>query len=118
MSAKLDTGLGTLLLLHGEIYDQGAGYWIKIDAWQVELSEHVPHGIRYSLTLHDRHGTRLMGYDNAHAVKPPKRKRYAGTRLAYDHKHRHVRDKGVSLRIQYCGSTAEGFFRRSGPRSG
>jgi hypothetical protein len=31
----------------------------------VEPDEHVPHGIRYALTLHDRYGTRLLGYDNA-----------------------------------------------------
>lgn len=79
-------GLETLLLLHGEIYDQGNGYWIRVEAWVVEPDEHVPHGIRYALTLHDRHGSRLMGYDNAHAIKPPKRKRFAGRRLSYDHK--------------------------------
>ncbi len=33
----------------------------------------MPHGIRYALTLHDRYGTRLLGFDNAHAVKPPMR---------------------------------------------
>jgi hypothetical protein len=64
-------------------------------AWCVEVNEHVPHGIRYTLTLHVRYGTRLLRFDNAHAVKPPKHKRYAGRRLAYDHRHRHARDKGV-----------------------
>ena len=95
MSRQSDVGLENLLLLHGEIYDQGDGYWIKIEAWQVKQDEHAPHGIRYALSLHDCHGTRLLGYDNAHAVKPPKRKRFAGRRLAYDHQHRHARDKGV-----------------------
>lgn len=27
---KEDEGLATLLLLNGEIYDQGNGYWIKL----------------------------------------------------------------------------------------
>ena len=27
-----DVGIETLLLLNGEIYDQGNGYWIKIEA--------------------------------------------------------------------------------------
>lgn len=36
-----------------------------------------------------------MGYDNAHAVKYPKQGKYTGWRVEYDHKHRHVRDKGV-----------------------
>jgi hypothetical protein len=59
-------------LLNGGIYDQGNGYWIKIEARCIETSEHVPHGIRYALTLHDRYGTRLLGFDDAHAIKPPK----------------------------------------------
>lgn len=94
MSGK-DHALDTLLSLHGEIYDQGDGFWIKIEAWQVEASPHVPHGIRYALTLHDRYGTRLLGYDNAHAVKPTRRKRFSGRRLTYDHRHRHANDQGV-----------------------
>jgi len=72
--SKEDVGLETLLLLNGEIYDQDNGYWIKIEAWRIEANEHVPHGIRYALTLHDRYGTRLLGFDNAHAVKPPNAK--------------------------------------------
>jgi len=108
--AKEDVGLETLLLLHNEIYDQGDGFWIKIEAWCVEASAHVPHGIRYALTLHDRHGTRLLGFDNAHAVKPPKRKRYTGRRLAYDHCHRHARDKGVPYGFTSPQQLLEDFF--------
>lgn len=105
-----DTGLETLLLLNGEIYDQGNGYWIKIEAWRIETSEHVPHGVRYALTLHDRYGTRLLGFDNAHAVKPPKRKQYAGRRLAYDHRHRHARDKSVPYEFTSSQQLLEDFF--------
>lgn len=108
--AKRDLGIETLLLLDGEIYDQGNGYWIKIEARQVEPDEHVPHGIRYALTLHDRYGTRLLGYDNAHAVKPPKRRRYAGRRLAYDHKHRHSRDKGAAYEFTSADQLLKDFF--------
>ena len=36
----------------------------------------------------------MLGYDNAHAVKPKKFK-HAGRIMAYDHKHRHVSDHGV-----------------------
>ena len=105
-----DAGIETLLLLNGEIYDQGNGYWIKIEAWCVETSEHVPHGVRYALTLHDRYCTRLLGFDNAHAVKPPKRKHYAGRRLAYDHRHRHSRDKGVPYEFTSPQQLPEDFF--------
>ena len=93
--AKEDTGIATLIDLHDQIIDQGNGYWIKIEAWRVEPSAFVPHGIRYSLTLHEPYGKRILGYDNAHAVKPPKKFKFAGMRLPYDHKHRHVSDKGV-----------------------
>jgi hypothetical protein len=75
---KGDPAIDTLLDLHGSILDQGGGYWIKIEAWTVEVSNAVPHGIRYSLTLHEPYGKRLLGYDNAHAIKPPKKFKYAG----------------------------------------
>ena len=105
-----DAGLETLLLLHNEIYDQGNGCWIKIEAWRVEATEHVPHGIRYALTLHDRYGTRLLGFDNAHAVNPPKRMRYTGRRLAYDHRHRHSSDTGTPYEFTSAQQLLEDFF--------
>lgn len=77
-----DAGIDTLLDLHGSILDQGCGYWIKIEAWQVEATRGIPHGIRYSLTLHEPYGRRLLGYDNAHGVKPPQKFKYAGRILA------------------------------------
>ena len=81
---NIDSALTTLLDLHGSILDQGGGYWIKIDAWAVEVSDEMPQGVRYSLTLHGPYGKRILGYDNAHAVKPPKKFKYAGRILAYD----------------------------------
>lgn len=110
MEPRHDHGLDTLLSLHGEIYDQGNGYWIRIEAWKTEPDEHRPHGIRYSLSLHDRYGTRLLGYDNAHAVKPPGRKRYSGRRLTYDHRHRHARDRGVPYGFSSAGRLLQDFF--------
>ncbi|MHB1737117.1 MAG: toxin-antitoxin system TumE family protein [Acidithiobacillus sp.] len=68
---------------------------MKIKAWRVAATEEIPHGIRYCLTLHDPDGKRILGYDNAHLVKPPKKFKYAGRIMAYDHKHRHASDKGV-----------------------
>lgn len=92
---KRDTALDTLLDLDGQIIDQGAGYWLKFEARLVDPTPHIPHGIRYALTLHEPYGKRIMGYDNAHAIKPPKKFKYAGRILAYDHKHRHSSDKGL-----------------------
>ena len=77
-----DHGIVTLIDLNDQILDQGDGYWIKFEACRVEVSDGIPHGIRYSLTLHDPYGKRILGFDNAHAVKPPKKFKYAGQRLA------------------------------------
>lgn len=109
--AQEDTGIATLIDLHDQIIDQGNGYWIKIEAWRVEPSAFAPHGIRYSLTLHEPYGKRILGYDNAHAVKPPKKFKFAGTRLPYDHKHRHVSDKGVPYAFQDAYQLLSDFFK-------
>lgn len=109
--AQEDTGIATLIDLHDQIIDQGSGYWIKIEAWRVEPSAFVPHGIRYSLTLHEPYGKRILGYDNAHAVKPPKKFKFSGTRLPYDHKHRHVSDKGVPYAFQDAYQLLSDFFK-------
>lgn len=105
-----DAAINTLLDLHGSILDQGGGYWIKLEAWQVDVSDKIPHGIRYSLTLHEPYGKRILGYDNAHAVKPPKKFKYAGRILAYDHKHRHVTDKGVPYEFKDAQQLISDFF--------
>lgn len=110
MKTSRDSGLENLLLLHGEIYDQGEGYWIKIEAWEVAPDLHVPHGVRYALTLHDRHGTRLLGYDNAHALVHSGHKRFASRRMTYDHRHRHARDKGVPYEFTCADQLLRDFF--------
>jgi len=105
-----DPGIATLVELHDQIIDQGNGYWIKIEAWRVVATQDIPHGIRYSLTLHEPYGKRILGYDNAHAVKPPKKFKYAGTRLPYDHMHRHVSDRGVPYEFRDGHQLLADFF--------
>jgi hypothetical protein len=105
-----DIGLETLLDLDGSILEQEGGYWIKIEARRVPASEHARHGIKYSLTLHDKYGTRVLGYDNAHAVKPPKKFKFAGRRLPYDHRHRTSNDKGVPYAFESADRLLEDFF--------
>ena len=65
--------LETLLSLDGEIYPMERGYWVKFEARKIEATAERPFGISYSITLHDRNNTRILGYDNAHAVKTKKR---------------------------------------------
>lgn len=105
-----DAGIATLLDLNGQIIDQGDGFWIKIDAWRVVTSADIPHGVRYSLTLHEPYGKRILGYDNAHAIKPPKKFKFAGVRLPYDHRHRHVSDKGVPYEFRDAYQLLSDFF--------
>jgi hypothetical protein len=79
--------LETLLSLNGEIYPMEKGYWVKFEARRVEATAERPYGIAYSVTLHDRNNTRVLGYDNAHAVKP-KRKGFQARKTTWDHLHK------------------------------
>jgi hypothetical protein len=105
-----DVGLDTLLDLDGSILEQEGGYWIKIEVRRIAPSVDAQHGIRHSLTLHDKYGTRVLGYDNAHAVKPPKKFKFAGQRLPYDHRHRTSSDKGVPYAFESAQRLLEDFF--------
>jgi len=78
--------LENLLNLHGEVFPMDNGYWIKFEAYQVEQTQAVPHGIRYSLTLHDKNNHRVIGYDNAHSFKSSKK--YGARKESYDHIHK------------------------------
>jgi hypothetical protein len=81
-----DASLDRLFDLDDEIMEVGQGYWVELRVKQVPVSEAKPHGIDYSLCLLGPDGTRLVCYDNAHAVK---RKR--GQKRARTSDHRHVR---------------------------
>ena len=60
----------------------------------VKADIHLPHGIRYTLTLHDCYGKRIFGIDNKHRPKT-KRKGYHGRIIEYDHIHNNENDKGT-----------------------
>ena len=92
---KPDTGLEILLSLDGTEYTEENGYWYKIEASRVEPTTERPHGIRYNLTFHDNYNQRILGFDNAHAVKAKKHGYYTGSIAVYDHVHRAIKDKGT-----------------------
>lgn len=102
-----DNGLQSLLDLDGERFQMGGGYWTKFDVKQVEPSAEIPHGISYSLTFHDRHGRRLLGFDNAHAVK--KSKKYEARKTEWD--HRHDADRVTSYVFDHPGKLLEDFWK-------
>ena len=109
-----DTGLDTLLDLDGNIIDQGGGYWINIQARLLENpSDERPHGISYSLTLHDPYNQRILGFDNAHAIKNTGRNKYTGRRVEYDHKHRTLKDKGVPYEFVSAYQLLKDFFNEA-----
>ena len=82
------TDLDNLLNLHGEVFPMDNGYWVKFEAYVIESSLAVPHGVRYSLTLHDKSNRRVIGYDNAHSFKS--HKKYAAKKESYDHVHKQM----------------------------
>ena len=91
--------LDTLLDLNGEIFMIDAGYWVKIEAKRVSPSPSVPRGIGYSLTLHDRNNVRVVGSDNAHAIKPKSRKRFSGRKVTWDHRHQKWNRTNLNLPV-------------------
>ena len=84
-----DHTLENLLDLDGDIYviDETAGYWVKFVVRRVMPSPERPHGIEYSLTMHDSSNRRLVGFDNAHPA-PGAKRRPRGTGRTCDHRHR------------------------------
>jgi hypothetical protein len=83
-----DPTLDSLLDLDGQIFviDTGRAYWVKFEVRRIDPTPEKPHGLDYSLTLHGASGERLVGFDNAHAVKAQTGP--GGKRGTWDHKHR------------------------------
>ena len=105
-------GLEYLLGLDGNIEVQNdAGYWVKMEVSNVDVTTERPHGIRYSLTLHAPDNTRLIGFDNAHSVKPVgSRFKHAGKKFPYDHRHRHALDEGVLYEFDTAYQLVSDFY--------
>src|SRR5436305_15259599 len=86
--ARRDHSLDTLLLLDGETFviEAKGACWVRFVVKQIEPTSARPHGLRYSLTLHNASGKRLLGFDNAHAIQELSGPG-ASTRIEFDHKH-------------------------------
>lgn len=96
-----------LLDLHGEINPMDNGHWAKFEVYEVAPTEAIPHGIKYSLTLHDRNGRRVLGFDNAHGIKPKKGK-YGAKKTTWDHKHQ--KDIVKNYEFESPGQLLEDFW--------
>lgn len=82
-----------LLAFDGRIHHLEQGFWLKFEIRRVPRSTRRPHGLRYSFTLHDRDGNRLIGFDNAHGVETQGR-RHPPQPAENDHWHRTRGDPG------------------------
>ena len=84
-----DPGLSILLDFDGLSFavDAIGSYTVSFIVRQVPRTAERPHGLSYSLTMHDVTGARLVGFDNAHVA--PARKGQP-TRVEQDHRHRQL----------------------------
>jgi hypothetical protein len=82
-----DPGLDVLLDLDGVSFaiDAAGKHSVRFVVQEVPPSPERPHGLSYSLTLHDQTGARLVGFDNAHAASAGKGR---GRHATHDHRHR------------------------------
>jgi hypothetical protein len=109
VASGADTGLKNLLELNGETIVFDNGMWVKFVAFEVAPTDARPHGIGYSLTLHDKAGERVFGIDNAHAARPGKGPS-AKSKSSDDHMH-----VGKSTRVYRfvdAGTLLEDFWAR------
>ncbi|MEA3523473.1 MAG: DUF6516 family protein [Campylobacterota bacterium] len=93
--------LENLLNLRGEVFPMDNGFWVN----EVESTKSIPHGVRYSLTLHDKNNHRVIGYDNAHSFKSSKK---YGRKETYDHIHKQM--DIVAYEFKSASELLEDFF--------
>lgn len=111
---RRDIGLDYLLDLDGDIQVQNEQcYWTKFEVTRVTPTADRPHGIKYSLTLHDPYGKRLMGFDNAHGGARPAGStfKHVGERYPFDHLHRHANDEGLVYEFDTAYKLVEDFYK-------
>jgi hypothetical protein len=65
--------------------------------------------LRYSFTLHDPDGNRLVGFDNAHGV-PPQGSRFRKPSAEHDHWNRAGDDEGRPYQFTTAGQLITDFF--------
>jgi hypothetical protein len=99
-----DYALAVLLSLDGIEFDFARGYEVKIAAQRVSLTRSRPHGVKYSLTLHDLAGRRIYGLDNAHSSG-------GRGRPEFDHRHVYGRRQMAPYRYRGPAELLEDFYR-------
>jgi hypothetical protein len=98
-----------LLAFDGRVHRYAGGYWLKFEIRRVDATPSRPHGLRYSFTLHGPDSTRLVGFDNAHAVPMTKGRRKTLSKVS-DHWHRTEADPGRPYRFKDAATLIDDFF--------
>ena len=98
-----------LLAFDGYRHHYQDGYYAKFEIRRTEPTPERPHGLRYSFTLHAPDGTRLVGFDNAHAVAPVG-SRFKKRRVSADHWHRTENDPGRPYHFVSAEKLVDDFF--------
>ena len=90
----MDEAMQRLLDYDGRRYwlENGWSVWIRVK--RTQASQERPHGLKYSFTLHDVDGERLLGFDNAHGT---------GDQDEHDHEHRFRRTEEIRS-YEYLGT--------------
>lgn len=104
-----DHALEFLLAFDGRVHHLEEGYWIKFAIKRIAATTSRPHGLSYSFTLHAPDGTRLVGFDNAHAVAEVG-SRFKRRPAASDHWHRTEDDPGKPYAFKDADTLLQDFF--------
>ena len=113
MAENQEHTLAFLLDFDGRVHWYAEGYFVKFEIKRVAPTAERPHGLRYSFTLHDPTGTRLLGFDNAHGVRHPG-SAFIAREAAADHWHRNEDDPGRPYRFRNAAALVEDFLDEVG----
>jgi hypothetical protein len=110
MRKSKDYGLEHLLYLDGDRYfiDEKGEYQVYFKVKTTKSSTGMPHSVSYSLVLIDRSGSRIVGFDNAHAV-PSGGGRSRKKTVPFDHKH--IKDKTRPYNFQGADKLLVDFWK-------
>ena len=106
-----DHGLELLLAYDGRVEYLPAGYSLKFVIRAEAPTAERPHGLRYSFTLHDPSNRRVLGFDNAHRVKPLGRNKCRPP--THDHWHRDASDRGRPYAFTDAATLLSDFYNEA-----
>ena len=104
-----DLAVEYFLELDGTVHfvDEKCKYRVEIKAKCTDVTPERPHGLSYSLALHNEKHERILGFDNAHPV--PASKGPSGKRHRF-HDHRHKYEKTRIYRFEDTSKLISDFY--------